>query len=301
MRMLAFALPLVLAAALPPPALAQLVAIDNFETYPANGPLGGQNGGTGWTAPWATNTGADTTATVVSQALRYVTGNLELIGGGQALRVDAINTFTGTVDAFASRTFADQTGAVYFSYLFQPGPSIVSADRNAFFQTGLDIAPQNPRASVGLAAPTGATAGPQQFYARASTASGTAPAGPTVFTGTTVTEPVTFLVVGKISMTVGGNYDRVDLYVNPTSTTEPGIPSATSTADSTLANLSLFDIRLARLQAGDFYLFDDLRVGTTFASVAPLTPVPEPTGVLAVTLATAAAGYVWRRRAVTSR
>ena len=117
---------------------------------------------------------------------------------------------------------------------------------------------------------------------------GTANGGDTTSSTTSAAQGGTYRLVGKLSKTAGGNYNRVDLFINPTTATEPATPDATDTADSGVAALSVFGVRTFNFDDGDRYQFDDVTVGTTFADVAG---VPEPT-----TLALLALPALTRRR-----
>jgi hypothetical protein len=163
----------------------------------------------------------------------------------------------------ATRTVAAQTGDLYFSFLFRPENT--SGDTKDFFQVGFSPISENPRVSVGH----GETSGRMDFFARVGTSSGN-----TAFVGGTPPLSQTYLFVAKVSK-VGssGNYDRVDLWVNPTSLSETpstvhyynsGINSGTAT----LVNLVL---RAAFPESSDIYYVDEFVVGDTYRSV-----VPEP-------------------------
>jgi hypothetical protein len=110
---------------------------------------------------------------------------------------------------------------------------------------------------------------PTQFFVRmpALTANQTLLGSPTFAIDTT------FLMVMKVSK-VGGsaNYNQLDFFLNPSSRTEPTLPTLSRTADSGQSTLNTFRVRSARLDAGDSYLVDELKIGTTFSDVV----VPEP-------------------------
>lgn len=114
----------------------------------------------------------------------------------------------------------------------------------------------------------------------------------TVFaTGTTV------FVVGSYEFVSGTANDVSKLWINPSSATfdDLAIPSATltSTGGTDMTSINSFLIRGATgSPAGTF---DELRIGTTWASVTPAA-IPEPSTYAAVLGALALAGVVLRRR-----
>src|SRR5687768_463174 len=133
-----------------------------------------------------------------------------------------------------------------------------------FIQVGLsDVSTNEPKLSVGSADNTAPNDSPT-FFARVPTGAGAS-------TPSTVAPQadLTFLIVGKASKTAGSNtFNRVDLYVNPTSDVEPGVASATTTAAinaaGTVGSVQFFNLRTARFDAGDEYLFDNVTLATTF-------------------------------------
>ena len=107
-----------------------------------------------------------------------------------------------------------------------------------------------------------------------------------------------FIALGLDSAAAGGtggtNYDRVDLFVNPTSLDEPGTASATAAFDSGLSTVDDLLIRTVGLDGGDFYVIDNLRIATTFSEAIV---VPEPSAAAALALAAAGRLTARRRRA----
>ena len=252
---------------------AALVAIDRFETYNA-GDLTGNSGGTGWATDWSANTAVDVFAT----ALSYSGGNVSVGGGANAVQVVGASS-----SSIASRTFASQSGTLYLSFLVRI-PSGTSSTGNDFFQFAFnDGANVTSSGSIGDVVTTDTSAG-QVFSARiGSDANG----GSTSSTTSAYVTDTTYFLVGKISKTnsTGINpttYDRMDLFVNPTSLTE-GMATVSQTADTgTLSSITHFNLRTANLTGTDAFVFDELRIGTTYASVV----VPEPASALLLGLGT---------------
>jgi len=246
-------------------ALAVPVAYDGFD-YPV-GNLAGNSGGTGWTGAWA----ADPAVDVVTNAnLIYSSGNVVVVGGPNAAQVTGLVGNPTPLDNAASRPFTGQTGPVYMSLLFQP---VVNGGtgQDDFFQFMLnDDTDAENSGAIGMRNQTG-TAGNDGYFTRIrnNSADSNAEAAPNV---TSLVGRTDFLV-GKFSKVANTDYNRFDLFVNPTSNVE-GVPSASLTFDSDMSMIDFFSLRLAFIDTGDAYRFDELRIGTEFADVVTILPEP---------------------------
>lgn len=262
------------------PVRATLVAYDNFESY-STGALAGNNGGTGFTSAYTTNAAspANELISVVNKTLSYSSGAISLSGGNNAVSIGLLSA-TNAIN----RQISSQNGdAIYMSFLFSV-KNPAGAIAETFMQFGLGAAANvEPKASVGVQGNLGGS-GPENFFARAG--GGTIPAGSTQFiTGSdSIAADTTYLVVAKMwkSTPGGGNaFNRVTLYLNPNSLTEPATATlavTTATSDVTAA-FSYFALRTARRNETDddeTYYIDNLAIGTTFADVVS---VPEPASI----------------------
>jgi hypothetical protein len=103
----------------------------------------------------------------------------------------------------------------------------------------------------------------------------------------------TYLLVLKVSKPGSGNYNRLDFFLKPTSLTEPGAATLTRTADSGVAIATNFKMRVARLDAGDSYFIDEVKIGTAYVDVV----VPEPSvGLIGAAAAAVTISISARRR-----
>jgi len=202
----------------------------------------------------------DATETIVDDKdLSYSGGDLTVDSGERALRISNLAAYTSPVVSF---NIASQSGPVYFSFLGQIA-------NEAFFQPW-----------VGYSAAGGAEPhfGSGQVYMDGRAVGGgdvikgtlLAASGPPVNTGDLGNaEPAPIFVVAKLFKSGAGNYDRMQVLVNPTSATEPGTWDGDITNDLGVASLDLFGIRYGNNAAG---WIDEIRVGTSWADVVPVPP-----------------------------
>ncbi len=241
---------------------AGLIAYEGFETYAAGTQVEsssgvGLSGGTGWTDAWNVVDTYRTNVTVVNQSLSYTSGSVQVNGGTKAMRVTGISNTTGNF-VLAGRGVPSTTGTYYLSMLFYAPTVAVDSD---FIQMGFDTAWANPRTSIGQTNNAGVPA----WFARTTSTSGNS-----TFATDTVTPADTYFLVAKVSRVSGStNYNRVDLYVNPTSLTEPGTPNATRIGDSGIASLAYFVIREAFVETADTYYFDEIKIVDSWAGAMP--------------------------------
>lgn len=262
------------------------IAFDSFEEYSA-GQLEsndgiGADGGFNFTGPYDVANGLRASVNVVSLSLTYTNGDITIYGGTKALAV----TNTANSNELFSRPITAQSDTVYFSFLYRTTNPTTSED---FIQFGFsDAATGEPKVSIGTANNISGNAAPSRFFARA----GQGVANGVQTEATMALQPdETYLLVGKFYKEGSSNYNRVDLWVNPSSLTEstPTLSAAFSSGTST-ATLSNLILRTARLDSGDTYYFDHLTIGTTYGDV-----VPEP-GTLALASGAIAAALLRRRR-----
>lgn len=247
------------------------IAYDGFESYDGDVGLSGLSAGNGSTGPggefgWT----SDWTA---------VSGVTVGIAAPVGQRTGQINGATNNIVA-ATRSFTPQTGTVYFSVTYRAAAGLEGSDFLHFYLGNNTVANTNSGGFGDI--DTTLT----NFGARIGTGNG----GDTTNSLIPSIAAQTYLLVGKLSKTSGGNYDRVDLYVNPVSTIEPVAADATDFADAGISTVSHFSVRSFNLDDGDIYQFDDVRIGTSFADV-----VPEP-GTLGVAGMAASGLLAMRRR-----
>lgn len=266
----AFAITFLLGLALPQPeARAALIAYDSFNTYPT-GDLSGNNGGEGWTTAWASFTAAND---VVAGGLSYSSGGVIIEGGANSMQK------TGTAgganaDPYLNRSFTSTSSTeVWMSFLLR-STNLSGTDFLEFYLSDATGENFSGAALINFGATggdkVGARANPSLAANSVSAYNGGISANTTYFLVLRVSGD------GEASAT---NYDRVELWVNPSSTTL-GASTVSVDLDMGINSLSYFGLRAANLANSDVFGFDELRIGTTTLDV--VVPEPAPASILAV-------------------
>lgn len=286
LRILAAALVMVTAAS----ARAALIAWDNFETD--TGPLNGATSGAGWTSDWSAAgffTIVEINAGGSTPTLTYARGGAQVATGNRAVMMSNPGT-TEVLDNVFNRTFANQQSTVYFSVVVRKTAGVLDNNTD-FVQWGLtEDTDMDHSGSFG----TSYTTNPVDYRIfsrlRSAGTNGESQAGGAVFE-----QDHTYLLVGKLWKSTDSptaNFDRFALYIDPDSPIE----SENDAVRAPDRNIGINGVttllgRIARIDANDVFLFDEIRIGTTFADV-----VPEPGAATLIALAGGAL-LVRRRRA----
>jgi hypothetical protein len=251
------------------PTSAAPIAFEGFESYTAGSNLNGGSGGSGWTGNWTAVAGV----TTQTQHLQVGANDGQL----QAGRILAV-----TNDSAMRRAFPATTGDVYLSFLLR----LESFEDDDFVQFQLSDGATGDNAatlSVGVRNSAG-----NPFFARVGGNANT------TNSAVLAADNTDYFLVARFSMDGAASYNRVDLFLDPTSNVEGDqIPIATRINPATgLTQLDLFNVRTASLEAGDTVFVDNILIGTSFADVVP---VPEPSSLVALCLG-AGALVLYRRR-----
>lgn len=252
-------------------AQAQLVH-DPF-AYTTGTTLAGQQLGTEtWTA---LNTGAAPTIVAGSLSvagLASSSGNSVSLPGGNYQ--EALLNFTSTT-----------SGTIFFSLAL----NVTAAPTGASYVFGLSTGNTNYGATVWLQA---SGAGYQVGISNRSNST-------VSYDSTVHTLGETVFLVGSYSFVAGAGNDVSSLWVNPASATfaDAAAPTATASAAGG-TDMTAVNQFLVRGAAGSpISVFDELRVGTTWAAVTPAgAPIPEPSTYAVIFGALALGVVVWRRR-----
>lgn len=277
---------------------AALPAYDGFD-YTAgvtilNTPAGSGNGGTGWTTNWtgsglATVQGSSTAITYSADGNTY--------GGGNTVSVSGGGTQNAAARSFSSSTLT--TGSdVYFSFLV----NVTGGTTGTAISSGSFISVSLLDTAFSTSSDNGIILNGSSLGARVANATQSATS--------TLNYGTTYLVVGRFSGwdNTTNTYQQTSVWLNPTNSdfvnTTFGTNVATTSyasssvaSSTTLGSDGLRGVTLRTNALGsNVYLFDDLRIGTTWNDVV-LASVPEPSATTAVlAMAAFAAAMATRRR-----
>jgi len=246
------------------PASAGSVAYEGFD-YTSGANLWGQSGGTGWTGSWRGRNVGTTGATpfVSSTGLTYtdLNGNILTTSGLSA----AVNNTGGTEIGFRDLA-SGRTTETWISLLIDPGSSGNFIGITLYNGSDDNVAPYS---IVGVDQRSTTIGDALRLTALGNTARPDFdPADDTsVFT-------VLHLVPGGSTNGTG----LIEVYYNPLLNSVP-----TSPFDFIDVPTTAFDRFRIAATVPSVGLYDEIRVGDTFADVAPFTAVPEPSTCTLIT------------------
>jgi len=230
---------------------AAIIAEDSF-TYTAGTQLNGANGGTGWTTAWTAQ--ADR---YEIQAANQTYPGLNTSGGTAVSKFDNASFGNGF-----SRSFASTTGRVWGS------ATITFAQVPTYFEFKL-----NETTNVNWSAKFGFNGG--NIFTEHSGPGALVNTAFAAATGTTYFLAFTYDTSG------GSGGSPTTFYVNPTGLGSGSAPSGSvASASFTGNNYAMSGTNNLSMFAGNgLFTIDDVRLGTTWASVSP---IPEPSAFAAL-------------------
>ena len=233
---------------------ATVLLSENFDNL-TTGDLNGQNS-------WTADTGLD----VVASGQSYSNGSLTISGGANSAQ--SSNVSSAVTAPLATKSFASQSGEIWMSFTLSIS-NTANADRYWFWLS------DTTNINSGFTAAIGDTnSGTKSLYTE-TRINTTAITGPQ----TNITEGQTVFLVARLSKdgaaTDTDAYDRVELWVNPLSTT---LGSASSSVDRTNSSFTggVVSFGLTALGGTPTLQWDNLLVGTTQADVLNVYAIPEP-------------------------
>ena len=232
----------------------ELLAYESFE--PAD--VGIFESGNKGDLTWALYGGA-----IVDTNLTHSGGTVLADGGDRALFVAGP---AADNNAFAAFAFAQQTNDVYFSFL-------ASTTSGVFFQPYVSHSGNDEKNSASAVLDTRGLSGDGDLvHARLTAASANTGSG-----DIGGSQDVNAFIVGKLSKSAAGNYDTLEMLVNPTSLVEPATWATDISRDIGISYVRVFGIRIYDFNDSEGAWIDEVRIGTTFAAVVP--PAPKGTVV----------------------
>lgn len=219
---------------------AALIAVDNFDYFPAGSDLTGSSGGDsfGFSGPWS----GQTSYNIGDGSLASPRDPLPRIGNCVTAVAFGDNR---SIDRELTTPLGDEGTSAYISFLVQPQGILHQGAYNGWF-------------ALALRGSTDIFAGMSSFGDSYSLEVGFERA----ITNTSAAVGKTAFLVLRIDFTEG--VDPVRLYVNP----QPGAPEPAAPSAS-LINLNVNFINTISLTGPGASAFDAIRIGTTFADVAP--------------------------------
>ncbi len=243
---------LAFAATFVPAAHAALLVSESFDYSGAR--VSGQNGGTGWGSVWSGGSGAANGSTVSS--LTIVNGAFQSTGNGNNL---GPRSFTSALTSETNPTF-------YFSVNVTP-VAYEALNQQVEDLLQFSVGPSQPVLfSVGVRASSDGV-----FRVIASGNNRFINIGPT---GTTTPAlNVTYSIVGKFSFATG----TLEIWTNPIGSESSSTLAGTITGISgtSISRVLLGRIGKTDIGANNITQFDDIKIGTDWASVTGIN-VPEP-------------------------
>ncbi len=229
-----------------------LLARDSLGT---SGNLDGSNTGTGWANAWS---GSTSKIQITGTGLSNPAGDLVGSGGSAKLMISGILSTATAARNLATTVGADGT-TTWLAFVVQPDR--VGAGDYIGIQFG------SSSATTGFAGYNGSSF----IVGVAGAVTSTAVSAPAPATGQNA------LLVVRIQHAAGN--DTVTLYVNPT----PGLgaPNSAASATATVATMDLGSFTRIAISGGNgsgtnHALIDELRIGQTYADVAPSTTANAP-------------------------
>ena len=239
------------------PLKAAVVAYEGFDYVPAEDGLSGASGGSGWDNNWSA-----VNNDIRAAGLGYVSGANQLVAGGGSARLDLQHG--GSFRSFTP-AYATAAGTYWISFLAQIG--------NGSSYAGLSLFNENNQEMLFLGDTSGYSTWGMETHG----------AGSSIFgSGLGVNHQA--FIVARIDFNVSGDTDNVRMWINPSLSSTP-LDAAASAADLDIAMnngtaLTFDRIRIQQGLSGDNAIFDEIRIGTTWADVSPFeeatSMIPEP-------------------------
>lgn len=231
------------------------ILTESFD-YPAGDIFNGKSGGTGFDGGWieSDSSSPQDLDTILNESLQF--GSLAV--SGNALRSVAPNSFSSSSFRATAGSIAGTSGRVLWcSFLIRKTSEGTSSPNN---YCGLALYPTDANAVALYIGDTGET----DFYSLGIAGS---PNGQVASNSPSVVSASATFLVAKITFRDGP--DTVELFVNP----DPMQPAPTQAA-ATKSDLDLADISGLGILAGQdaTWNVDEIRIGDTFADVAPPAP-----------------------------
>jgi len=238
----------------PTSAQSTVIASDDFESY-STGNLNGGSGGTGWGDSWSVTNSQQ----VVADGLTYnITDGATIGGGDNALAITSNN------NKLLNRQISSSITETFFvRYLLQWQNGTI--DSNDFVATGVNQTDSDYNTGRVFGLKTNEGSSNEDFFIRA-----TSNFNDNTYSSEQLSVGSTYLVVVKYTKGAG-NFNQMDLWVNPAQGDESS-PDATRSTDLSVDTINYFGARTVNI-SGETILIDELVLATEWDDVVP--PAPE--------------------------
>lgn len=237
-------------------------------------------GALGQAGAWAEKTGATASRNIQGTGLAYAGGSVAVNGGGKSVLLAntgaggnaevGVNVDLGTWGNEVSSAEVGANGKWYLSFLIHASHRV-----NSYKDANVGQVYGNFTGSGGTSIAGGFDQGPSTGINQAQVQ---APHNQTVYTGSFAAGK-TYFMVYEIAST-GSGWSAAKLFVNPTSTTYGEDTATVSATPNQNYNIGGLKLRINGLATGESMAVDEIRMGTTWASVVPAYVVPTPKGTL---------------------
>ena len=220
---------------------AALIAYESFEGYSVGANLNAGTSGLGWSTNWATNASNVTVETIS-------------LGTGSGTKAARISGAAGDIVSMLARNIPSTSGgSVYMAVLTR----VESFEDDDFLNLQLTGGASGNVADTGGIGYRNAAGNP--LFVR----SGTSGTGVTT-DSISGADNTNFLLVAKFTQNAG-QYEVVNLFINPVSGVEPAPTVTASSAEPSHTALTRFNVRDFNPEAGDVKYIDQIRIATTFS------------------------------------
>ncbi len=255
---------LVLSLVVSGPSAAATIAWESFDYAP--GELDGQSGGGGFAGAWSADTGITEVADP-GAALAFSSGSIGVDGGASALRI------TGNDNNIAFRDLAAPVSAdeIFVSFLFRYDGALDDNDFAVLWHDDAATGSHTSRPNLGIKANHGDGSGTEDVVARLQLSGSGQVYGVDLLAGQT------YFILGRLHKSApgaGNDYDRLDLWVDPTDGAS-GTPDLTASGAGAISSFDTIGIRSVNIDGPDTFWIDEIRYTTSFADSTAAT-VPEP-------------------------
>ena len=224
------------------------------------------NKGTGFEYQWLVDTpAARPLLNVVEKSMNFSGSGFSIVGGSKAMKY--AGPYPGTYDVARRRFNVQDSGDVWFSFLIQtdtdtaePAASDVDFLQVLFQQYAYP--PLSDTNSLSALVHNG-SGGDHTYRVRAGNYAATDDSGILNYPGST------YFIVGRMHESSPGNYNTVDLYVNPTTLAQPaGVDASATRSGMSIPDISMIRPRFGPLDApNDGVFLDEFRLGRSYQDV----------------------------------